>query len=203
MRETILSCHICGEIQRVGKLPAESAAECFRCGSTLIREQSNSLRRTAAFSVAALVLYVPANIYPILTMDYHGVHSESTVWDGCVKLFQSGQWFVAGIVFCASILVPLMKLLGLFFLVSTTKLKSAQLQRERTAVYKIIKQVGPWAMLDVFLLAIFVGLIKLQQLANVSPGPGVLPFAAVVTLTILASTTFDPRLIWVKPNDAT
>jgi paraquat-inducible protein A len=171
-------------------------AECFRCSSTLIRQRSNSLERTAAFSLAALVLYVPANIYPILTMDYHGVHSESTVWDGCVTLFQSGQWVVAGIVFCASILIPMLKLLGLFFLVSTAKFRSTHLQRERTAVYKIIGRVGPWAMLDVFLLAIFVGLIKLQQLATVSAGPGIVPFAAVVTFTILAAASFDPRLIW-------
>jgi len=142
-----------------------SSVECCRCGSTLVKPRRNSLGRTAAFSLAALILYVPANIYPILQMEYHGAYSESTVWDGCVRLFQSGQWLIAGIVFCASILVPLLKLLGLFFLVSTTKVKSPQWKKERTAIYKFIEWIGPWAMLDVFLLAILVGLVRLRASA--------------------------------------
>jgi paraquat-inducible protein A len=134
-------------------------------------------------------------------MDYHGVHSESTVWDGCVKLFQQDQWLVATIVFCASILIPLFKLLGLFFLVSTAKAKSTRLQFERTWIYKIIEVIGPWAMLDVFLLSVLVALVKLKQIATVLPGPGIIAFTAVVVLTILASASFDPKLIWQRPRD--
>jgi paraquat-inducible protein A len=198
--ETIAACQICGLVQRVEKLPQGTAVECCRCQSLLAERKVDSLRRTAALSLAALIFYVPANIYPILRMDYYGVRSENTVWDGCVRLFQDGQWLVAVVVFFASILIPLFKLLGLFFLVSTTNFKSARWQQERTRIYRIIDVIGPWAMLDVFLLAILVALVKMEQLATVLPGPGILAFTAVVVLTILASASFDPKLIWDEPN---
>jgi paraquat-inducible protein A len=129
-------------------------------------------------------------------MEFYGAYSESTVWDGCVKLFQDGQWVVAVIVFLASILIPLFKLLGLFFLVVTTHFASARRRQDRTRIYRIIEVIGPWAMLDVFLLAILVALVKLEQLATVLPGPGLLAFTAVVVFTILASASFEPNLIW-------
>ncbi len=198
--ETIVSCKICGVAQRVGELETGMAAQCCRCGSTLAKAKANSLARTAAFSLAALIFYVPANTYPILRMEFYGAYSENTIWDGCVRLFQDGQWLVATIVFLASILVPLFKMLGLFFLVTTAKLKSTRRQRQRTWVYRIIEIVGPWAMLDVFLLAILVALVRLKQLATVLPGPGLLAFTAVVVFTILASASFDPKLIWPQPE---
>jgi len=199
--ESIAACKICGLVQRVEKLNPGTSAVCSRCGSTLARSKVNSLQRTAAFSLAALIFYVPANLYPILRMDFYGAHSENTVWDGCVRLFQDGQWLVAGIVFCASILIPLFKLLGLFFLTGTAKRKSARQQKERTWVYRSISVVGPWAMLDVFLLSILVALVRLKQLATVLPGPGLIAFTAVVVLTILASSSFDPKLIWQQTPD--
>lgn len=117
-------------------------------------------------------------------------------------LFNDGQWFVAGIVLLASILIPFFKLLGLFFLVITTKLRSARGRQQRTWIYKIIAVIGPWAMLDVFLLSILVALVKLQQIATVLPGRGLLAFTGVVLLTILASASFDPRLIWEETEQA-
>src|SRR5882724_3821564 len=194
--QRIVTCSICGLVQRMEELRPGMAAECCRCGSTLERRSINSLARTGAFSLAALILYLPANLYPILRMDYYGAHTENTIWDGCVRLFQDGQWLVAIIVFSASILIPLCKLLGLFFLVVTAKMESTRWQEERTSVSKIIEVIGPWAMLDVFLLSILVALVRLKQLATVLPGPGLLAFTAVVVLTILASASFDPKLIW-------
>jgi paraquat-inducible protein A len=131
-------------------------------------------------------------------MEFYGAYSESTVWDGCVRLFQDGMWFVAVIVFLASIMIPLLKLLGLFFLVVTAR--SPRWKRERMRIYRVIDVIGPWAMLDVFLLAILVAVVKLEQLATILPGPGIVAFAAVVILTILASQSFDPRLIWDAPE---
>ncbi len=197
----LIACKTCGLVQRLDGAHPELPAECCRCGLTLFRQKPDSLRRTAAFSLAALCLYVPANIFPILRMDYYGAYSESTVWDGCVKLFQQGQWPIATIVFCASILIPLFKLLGLFFLVTTTRSASPLRQVERTWIYKIIEVAGPWAMLDVFLLAVLVAVVKLEQIATVLPGPGLVAFTAVVVLTILASASFDPSLIWEKSEE--
>lgn len=197
----IIACGTCGLAQRVEPLKPGLVAECSRCRWTLQKRPADSIGRTAAFSLAALVLYVPANIYPILRMTYYAASSENTVWDGCVRLFEDGQWLVAGVVFSASILIPLLKLLALFFLVLTAKFRSTRWQRERTCIYKTINVIGPWAMLDVFLLAILVALVKLQQIATVVPGPGLLAFTGVVVLTILASASFDPKLIWSEMED--
>ena len=193
MAEVIL-CATCDLIVQVAPLAPGTRAICPRCGSRISERKPNSLHRTAALSLAALILYVPANIYPILRMEFYGAYSESTVWDGCVKLFQDGMWFVAVIVFLASILIPLFKLLGLFFLVTTAR--SLRWRRQRTRIFKFIEIIGPWAMLDVFLLAVLVAIVKLEQLATVLPGPGIIAFTCVVVLTILASLSFDPRLIW-------
>ncbi len=198
--ETAVACRTCGLLQRMEELRPGTAAECRRCGSLLVERKVDSLGRTAALSLAALIFYIPANIYPILSIQRYGAYSESTVWDGCVKLFQNGQWVVAVIVFLASILIPMFKLLGLFFLVVTAHIRSTRQRRERTWVYRIIEVIGPWAMLDVFLLSVLVALVKLGEIATVRPGPGLLAFTAVVVLTILASASFDPKLIWEEPD---
>jgi paraquat-inducible protein A len=200
--ETVIACQICGLVQYTEKLEPGSIAECSRCSSTIATRKRNSIARTAAFSLAALILYIPANIYPILRMNYYGAYSENTVWDGCVNLFKSGQWFVAGIVFLASILIPLCKLAALFFLVVMTKLKSHRTRRQRVWIYKAITVLGPWAMLDVFLLSILVALVKLQQIATILPGRGFLAFTMMVLFTLLASSSFDPRLIWDEKDEA-
>lgn len=198
----LVTCETCGLVQRLDGLPPNTAAECHRCGATVAKRGKNSLQKTAAFTLAALVCYVPANIYPILRMDYHGAYSESTVWDGCRRLFQSGQWVVAMIVFGASILIPLAKLLGLLFLVTTTQARSSRWQLERTRIYQFVHLAGPWAMLDVFLLSILVALMKLNQLATIRPGLGAVAFTAVVVFTMLAVISFDPARIWRHEVDS-
>ena len=195
--DIIVACKTCGLVQRLGELGPGLVAECARCATRLAHHKSNSLGRTAAFSLAALTLYIPANIYPILQMNLYGVYSQSTVWDGCRSLFEQGEILVAVVVFLASMLIPFLKLVGLFFLVATAQRRSPRWRRERTWIYRFIEVIGPWAMLDVFLLSVLVALVKLGELATVLPGPGLLAFTAMVVLTILASSSFDPRLIWM------
>jgi paraquat-inducible protein A len=190
------ACGTCGLLQRLAPLPNGRVAECARCGSRLTEGPHGSLGRTAALALAALVLYVPANIYPIMRMYFHGGYTESTVWDGVVKLAELDQWFIAIIVFLASIVVPVMKLTGLLYLVITIRFRIGRRLRDRTRIYRFIDVIGPWAMLDVFLLAALVGLVQLGQFATVLPGPGLIAFAAVVVLTMLASASFDPKNIW-------
>jgi paraquat-inducible protein A len=194
--DRIVACKICGLVQRLGELYPGLEAECARCASQLARHRPESLGRTAAVSLAALTLYVPANIYPILQMNLYGARSESTVWDGCRSLFEHGEILVAVVVFLASMVIPFLTLVGLFFLAATAAIGSGRRRPARTWIYRAIDLVGPWAMLDVFLLAVLVALVKLGELATVLPGPGLLAFAAMVVLTILASSSFDPRLIW-------
>lgn len=198
--DVAIACGTCGLIQRVEALEPGTRAECVRCGSTVSERARGSLALTSALSAAALILYVPANVYPMLSMNLHGAYSESTVWDGCVSLFRHDQWFAALVVFLASIVIPLLKLLGLFFLVTTARFGLAVGERERVWIHKFITQIGPWALLDVFLLAVLVALVKLDRLATILPGPGLVAFTAVVVLTLLASASFDPRLIWAASD---
>jgi len=199
--EAIVACKTCGLVQRLGELAPGMAARCDRCGSILGRRTVDSLSRTAALSLAALIFYLPANLYPILRMELYGVHSENTVWDGVVTLFRQDEKLVAVIVFLASLVIPFLKLLGLLYLTLTTRFGAQRRRPERTWIYKTIEVIGPWAMLDVFLLSILVALVKLGELATVLPGPGLFPFTAVVVLTILASASFDPTLIWQERDE--
>ena len=194
--DTILACEGCGLSQRVDDLAPGSSAECIRCGSTLASESFGGPDATLALTLAALVLYVPANMYPILSMSMYGSYTENTVWDGVVGLFQYNQYFIAIVVFLASIVIPLLKLMGLFFLVASVKWGKGRRLRTRTRIYRFIDLIGPWAMLDVFLVAILVALVKLGDIGRIIPGPGLIAFTSVVVLTMLASQSFDPRLIW-------
>jgi paraquat-inducible protein A len=171
-------------------------ANCSRCGAMMEKKTHASLHMTAAFSLAALILYFPANIFPILHMEIYGAVSESTAWDGVQKLFQGGDYPIGIIVFLASILIPFLKLAGLFFLVLGVKFRWPRGKLQRVWMYRVIDAVGRWAMLDVFVVAVLVALVKLQKMATVIPGPGLLAFGGVVVFTILASQSFDPQLVW-------
>ena len=198
VRSDILCCATCGLTQQVGALSRGQSAECPRCGATVSEGPHGSLQLTAALALAALILYVPANIYPILRMHFYGAYSENTVWDGVVSLAHANQYFVALIVFLASIVIPVLKLAGLLYLVISARFGLGRRLRGRTRIYRFIDVIGPWAMLDVFLLAVLVALVKLGQLATILPGPGLIAFSAVVVLTMFASASFDPRAIWER-----
>src|SRR5438874_3587541 len=170
--ENVLSCDACGLTQRVDPLAPGMSAECIRCGSTVATRPRGGPDTTLALTIAALVLYLPANIYPILTMHLYGNDSENTIWDGVVSLMQHDEYFVAAIVFLASIVIPLLKLTGLLFLVWSVKWGKGRRLRARTQIFKFIDAIGPWAMLDVFLLAVLVAPVKRGHPAIVIPAPG-------------------------------
>jgi paraquat-inducible protein A len=147
-----------------------------------------------------LFLYFPSNIYPIITTEYHGLHSSTTILQGIKSLFTHQQYFIGSLVFCTSILSPALKIIGLLFIPLT--LGRPNFKRARTWGYKIIRVVDPWNMLEVFLLAIAVSMVELGRVATVHPGAGVFSFAAVVALTLMATLSFDPRLLWDAPDHA-
>jgi paraquat-inducible protein A len=195
-----VACKVCGQVHVLDSLPQGWVAKCRRCGMNLAHRTAGSLHLTAAFALTALLLYAPANIFPILRMNMYGATTENTVWEGCVRLYRDGDTVIAAVVFLASILIPFLKLLGLFFLVVTTRLRVSRWKMARTWVFRMIETIGRWAMLDVFVLAVLVSLVKLERLATVVPGSGLLAFSGVIVFTILASACFDPQLIWA-PND--
>jgi paraquat-inducible protein A len=196
-----MACRVCGQVHRMEPVRAGMRAMCVRCGSALERRSAGSLQMTAAFSLAALLLYLPANLFPILRLDLYGATQDSTVWQGCVRFYQSGDYVIAAIVLLASIVIPALKLLGLFFLTITSRLQWNGARMMRTWIYRVVELIGRWAMLDVFVLGILVSLVKLRSLATIIPGKGALAFALVVLFTLFASASFDPQLIWRRGDD--
>lgn len=193
-RVSVIACPFCDLLQRTHYIPPGYFVKCCRCGAVLYKRKPNSINRTLALVIAGIILYIPANIYPIMTFEYLGQSQTNTIWSGVKELCASGMFPIAILVFCASIAIPLLKLIGLAYL--CISLKWGWMRRNRTQLYQVIDVIGRWAMLDVFLLSIMVAIVKLGQIATVIPGPGSLAFASVVVLTLFAASCFDPRLIW-------
>lgn len=150
-----------------------------------------AIQRCAALAISALLLFIPANLLPILHLSQLGHETRSTIWEGVVALWESGTREVALLVFACSIVIPLLKIVAMLWLCATWRSPTAGLS---PLLVRIVDAVGRWSMLDVFLVAILVSLVKLGDLARVTPGPGLLAFTAVVVLTMLATATFDRRL---------
>ncbi|CAE6739960.1 Intermembrane transport protein PqiA [Paraburkholderia domus] len=188
-------CEECGLLIRP---PARSGGKwvCPRCRSPLHLRKPASLSRTWAYLVAAIVLYVPANILPVMdTSSLFGAQKD-TIMSGVVYLWVSGSWPLAILVFVASIVVPMLKILGLVYLTISTQLHSQWLPEQRTRIYRAIELVGRWSMLDIYVITMLVALVQFQALATIKAGPASIAFGAVVVLTLLAAMSFDPRLIW-------
>ena len=191
----LLTCRNCKEEQCVPYTPVGSQAHCFQCNATLNAYPPLGIQRTIALSLAALVLFIPANILPILSMTKFGHETKSTIWQGVVDLWESGTPSIAVIVLLCSIVIPLTKIVGLLYVCSTWRRNPA---KRNSAVVRFIEVIGRWSMLDVFLVAILVALVKLGSFATVAPQLGLVAFAGVVVLTMAASANFDGRLFWNK-----
>lgn len=192
---SLLVCRTCHQLSR---RPAEAARvlRCPRCGCELHGRIPRSLSRSWAFLVAAVMLYLPANVLPIMHTTSFGQVRSDTILSGAQYLLTSGSWPLALVVFVASILVPLLKILILAGLLLSVQLRMRRRAHDRARLYRFTEFVGRWSMVDVFVVSVLVALIHLGQLARVEAGIGALFFAAVVILTMLAARTFDPRLIW-------
>ena len=186
----LASCHLCH------KLAAADEHHCPRCGAALHQRSSNSLQRTLALLITASILYIPANLYPIMITEGIGVRDVSTILGGVVLLIQLGSIPVAAVIFIASVLVPLAKLVALYYLVWSVERRRDFGHRQRTRMYLVAELIGKWSMVDVFVVAILVALVSLGGLLVIRPGIAAYSFAGVVILTMLAAECFDPRLMW-------
>jgi paraquat-inducible protein A len=190
----LLVCHACGLLSRAG--PHAHNAHCPRCGEGLHWRKPDSISRTWALLIAAIVCYIPANVLPMMnTGSLFGSQSD-TIMSGVVYFWTSGAWYLALIIFFASIMVPMLKMIALVLLLVTVQFKSRWQQQQRARLYRLVELVGRWSMLDVYVVAVIVALVQLQALATISAGPGAIAFGAVVVLTMFAAMSFDPRLIW-------
>ncbi len=199
MEQGLQSCHGCGLLSR----PAPGAHEgrCPRCDEDLVYRKPHSLQRTLAFLIAATACYIPANLLPVLTTNTAGGSESDTIMQGVVLLWSPTGWPLSLIVLFASIMIPSAKILVLGFLLITVKRGSIKNNAQRVRLYRMVEFIGRWSMVDVFVDTFTVSLIQLQPLMSVEPGPGLLFFAAVVVLTMMAVESFDPRLIWDSTSE--
>jgi paraquat-inducible protein A len=190
----LLACHVCDRVTRPA--PGVAHPACPRCGAPLHSRKPSSIARTWALLIAAAVLYIPANAEPVMiTTSIFGTQRD-TILSGVAYLWRSGSWPLATLVFVASVLVPLLKLLALGYLTASVQRRSARNTLARSRLFRVLEFIGRWSMLDVFVVMVLAALVKLQSLANIVAGPGAMWFGIVVVLTMLASMSFDPRLIW-------
>ncbi|MDO4904858.1 MAG: paraquat-inducible protein A [Lautropia sp.] len=169
---------------------------CQCCGGTLAHRRFNDMNTTWALLITAVILYIPANLMPMMITNSMFGTSEDTILSGVVYFWMNGEWFVAAVIFTASFLIPLFKLVALFMLALQVQRHSAWRLPERTRLYHAVEWVGRWSMLDVFVVAITAALIQRPGVAVILAGPGIAAFGAVVVLTMLAAMSFDPRLGW-------
>ncbi len=195
--EPVCSCRVCELVMPESKAdPAPGRPSCPRCGAGLHRRKPESLQRTWALVIAAIVCYLPANLLPIMTVTSLGKTQSDTILSGVIFLFNHGLWSLALVVFVASVLVPLMKLVILVYLLVSVQMRSPRRPRDRTRLYRLTEAVGRWSMVDIYVVTILVALVRLGNLATIEAGPGAVFFAAVVIITLFAAAAFDPRLIW-------
>ena len=191
----LIGCHVCTQLSPANVL-AHGQARCPRCGAPLHARKPQSIQRTWALLIAALILYIPANVYPIMRVVSLGQAQSDTILSGVIHLWEVGMYPLAIVVFVASVFVPMVKLMVLLYLLLSVQLGWRRGLRERTVLYRFTEAIGRWSMVDVFVVALLAALVHLGQVATIIPGPAALAFAAVVVLTMFAAMAFDPRLMW-------
>lgn len=186
----LAACHLCC------KLASANVHRCPRCGSAMHLRKNDSIQRTLALLITACLLYIPANLYPIMYTDSLGTTEASTIMGGVVLLINLGSAPIALVIFIFSVMVPSGKLMAMFYLVWTVERHSPLDPRQRSTMYRVTEFIGKWSMVDVFVVSILVALVHLSGLMVIRPGIAALSFAGVVIVTMIAAESFDSRLIW-------
>lgn len=200
--QSLLHCSCCGLLNKVthSQFNDQKRSRCCRCLKVLHRRKPNSLDRTVALMIAAIILYIPANVLPMTVTNSLLGQQQDTILSGVIYFWQSGDYFVASVIFTASIFIPLFKLFILLFLLIAVHVQSTHRRhfspQHCTLLYRIVEFIGKWSMIDVFVVALLTALIQIQSFATILAGPGAVAFGAVVVLTMLSALSFDPRIIW-------
>lgn len=188
--QQLAGCHTCG---RVSPLLLN---QCPRCGSTLHLRKKNSLQNTTALMIAAAVLYIPSHLLPVMSITELGVVTHHTIIDGMITFWRTGAYPLAIVIFCASILIPLLKIIALSWLCAAAKGWVFPTPKFLAKVYGFTELLGRWSMVDIFVVGILVSIVQLGNYMSIIPGAGAFAFAGVVILTMFAAIHFDPRLLW-------
>ena len=190
-----LSCLVCGQL--IGK----EHKKCARCGSSVSARVNNSVQVSFGLLVTALLLYIPANIYPMMTTEMLGDKTASTIIGGVILFLEHESYFIAAVIFIASIIVPIGKMAALGWLCYSVKRHKKIKKAELTKLYRITEFIGKWSMVDIFVVAILVALIQLGTLMSIHVGVAATAFSGVVILTMISAHQFDTRILWDKMEE--
>jgi paraquat-inducible protein A len=194
--ESLIACHDCDLLYHKHPLQAGEKARCVRCGALLYQHKRDSLERTLTLALASLILFILANVYPLLSFKLQGSVEENQVISGVKELYVQGFWELAVLVFCVSILAPLLKILSLLYVLLPLKFKRRPWQLAR--VFRLVETLHPWAMTEVYMLGVFVAITKLADLATIIPGIALYSFGALIVLMASTDAALDPDSVWER-----
>lgn len=190
----IIACHECDLLNTITDVPIGATARCARCGATLYNRKKNSIERSLAFTIAGLVLFVMANAYPILMMKSEGLLLKTTLLESILELYVEGMWGVAALVLITCVLAPLIQIFGLLYVLFPLQMRLTAWRAP--LIFRYLRKLQPWGMMEVFMLGILVSMVKLADMATVIPGFSLYAFAALVFVLAAAVSSLDPHLIW-------
>jgi paraquat-inducible protein A len=194
--DSFIACHECDVIHRIKPLPAREAAHCIRCGAVLYKHKPNSLERTLAFAFAGLILFILANSFPFLGLKIGSQVRETTLITGIYELYVQGMQVIAILVLFTTVLVPFTQMLCLLYIL--LPLKSHRLPKGLPRLFRFVNSVGPWGMMEVFMVGILVSLVKLAGMAKITPGISLYSFLALIFVLAAMTVSLDSHLIWQK-----
>jgi paraquat-inducible protein A len=197
----LAGCHVCDKVVKVNDA---GVTHCPRCNSRVHMRKHDSINRAWAFLISAFIMYIPANTEAIMITGALGQTSSDTILSGILYFLAHGDWPLALVIFSASVLLPLLKIMAIAYLLIMVQSGNRLRKKEKTRLYVMAEVMGRWSMVDVFVVAILASLIQLGELSSIKPGPAGMAFAAMVILTMFSAMAFDPKLIWdqsEKQND--
>jgi len=194
--ESVIACHECDLLHQRRPLPPDGTARCVRCGAVLYRRKRNSLDRVLALTVAGLILFIIANVYPFLTFRLEAQVQKTNLITGVMELYQQGMWIVAGVVLLTTIVMPLLELTGMLLVLVPLKLQRRPWKL--ALLFRTIRSFRPWGMMEVFMIGILVAAVKLVKMASIIPGTALYAFMVLIFVLAASAAALDPHIVWKK-----
>lgn len=189
----LISCKNC---KKVYKKENYDSFLCNRCNHMVKKRVENSLQISLALTICAMLLYIPAMVYPMMVVTQFGVNLESTIIEGIISFLEHGSYFIAGVIFIASVVIPMIKLVGLLFIFTSLKVNVKMSNNRKILIFKFIEAIGKWSMIDIYVVALLASIVQLDEIFNIKGGIAATSFALMVILTMIAANRFDTRIIW-------
>ena len=194
----LISCKNC---KKVYKKENYDSFLCNRCHHMVKKRVENSLQISLALTICAMLLYIPAMVYPMMVVTQFGVNLESTIIEGIISFLEHGSYFIAFVIFLASVAIPIVKLFALFFIFLSLKINVKMTNKTKILIYKYIEAIGKWSMIDIYVVALMASIVQLDELFNIKGGVAATSFSLMVIITIFAAHRFDTRIIWDEKRD--